>query len=471
MTHPSLKRNMVPKAVLMMSGLVSLTTTRPVNTAQPRTTVNNARPMTNVYNKAYLTVRRPINNKSSLKNSNFNKKVNIVSGKNVNIARPKAVVDTAKPKALLNAIKGNHINAIKTSACWVWKPKTKGNPQMDLKDQGVIDSGCSRHMIGNMSYLTDFEEIDGGYIAFGGNPKGGKITGKCTIKTGNLEFENVFAPVARIEGYTQKEGIADDKVFAPIARIESIRLFLSYALFKDFVVYQMDVKSAFLYGKIENEVYVCQPLGFEDPNFPDRVYKVEKTLYGIHQGPRAWYETLSTYLLDNGFQRGKIDKTLFIRNDKGDILLVQVLISWQCEKQTVVANSTIEAEYVAAFKLMWVKDNRRLDVFGTYVISRKHRVLCDLGQTFHYFRNHGSFVSNVTSSGNTFQVLLWVSNRVTWESSRSRGGMELGNIPLIHLEFEELELDRWELDKQEVEQPEVDRFDLAEPGVGKLKLD
>ncbi|GKF27247.1 putative ribonuclease H-like domain-containing protein, partial [Tanacetum coccineum] len=86
----------------------------------------------------------------------------------------------------------------------------------------------------------------------------------------------------------------------------------------------MDVKSAFLYGKIEEEVYVCQPPGFEDPDFPDRVYKVEKALYGLHQALRAWYETLSTYLLDNGFQRGKIDKTLFIRRDKGDILLVQV---------------------------------------------------------------------------------------------------------------------------------------------------
>ncbi|GJT75551.1 putative ribonuclease H-like domain-containing protein [Tanacetum coccineum] len=95
---------------------------------------------------------------------------------------------------------------------------------------------------------------------------------------------------------------------------------------RDFMVYQMDVKSAFLCGKIKEEVYVCQPPGFEDPDFPDRVYKVEKALYGLHQAPRAWYETLSTYLLDNGFQRGKIDKTLFIKRDKSDILLVQVYV-------------------------------------------------------------------------------------------------------------------------------------------------
>ncbi|GJU52745.1 putative ribonuclease H-like domain-containing protein [Tanacetum coccineum] len=119
------------------------------------------------------------------------------------------------------------------------------------------------------------------------------------------------------EGYTQEEGIDYDEFFAPVARIEAIRLFLAYASFKDFVVYQMDIKSAFLYGKIEEEVYVCQPLGFEDPNFPDRVYKIEKALYDLHQAPRAWYETLSTCLLDNGFQKGKIDKTLFIRRDKG----------------------------------------------------------------------------------------------------------------------------------------------------------
>ncbi|GJZ68290.1 putative ribonuclease H-like domain-containing protein [Tanacetum coccineum] len=108
------------------------------------------------------------------------------------------------------------------------------------------------------------------------------------------------------------------------ARIEAIRLFLAYASFKDFVVYQMDVKSAFLYGKIEEEVYVCQPLGFEDPEFPDRVYKVEKALYGLHQAHSAWYETLSTYLLDNRFQRGQIDKSLFIKRVKGLQVTVKI---------------------------------------------------------------------------------------------------------------------------------------------------
>nr|GEV71302.1 uncharacterized mitochondrial protein AtMg00810-like [Tanacetum cinerariifolium] len=95
---------------------------------------------------------------------------------------------------------------------------------------------------------------------------------------------------------------------------------------KDYPLDQMNVKSAFLYGKIEEVVYVYQPLGFEDPDFSDKVYKVEKAQYGLHQAPRAWHETLLTYLLDNRFHRGKINKTLFIRRHKDDILLVQVYV-------------------------------------------------------------------------------------------------------------------------------------------------
>nr|GFB02461.1 hypothetical protein [Tanacetum cinerariifolium] len=85
----------------------------------------------------------------------------------------------------------------------------------------------------------------------------------------------------------------------------------------------MDVKSAFLYGTIEEEVYDCQPSGFEDPSHPDKAYKVVEALYGLHKAPRAWYETLAIYLLENGFQRGTIDQTLFIKKQKGDILMVK----------------------------------------------------------------------------------------------------------------------------------------------------
>ncbi|GJV10092.1 putative ribonuclease H-like domain-containing protein [Tanacetum coccineum] len=129
-------------------------------------------------------------------------------------------------------------------------------------------------------------------------------------------------------GYTQEEGIDYDKVFAPVARIEAIRLFLAYASFKDFVVYQMDVKSVFLYGKIKELGYYC---------------------YGLHQAPGAWYETLPTYLLDNGFQRGKFDKALFIKRYKGDILLVQVYVD------DIIFGSTKKELCIAFKKLMHEK--------------------------------------------------------------------------------------------------------------------
>nr|GEU30645.1 hypothetical protein [Tanacetum cinerariifolium] len=110
------------------------------------------------------------------------------------------------------------------------------------------------------------------------------------------------------QGHTQKEGINYEEVFTPVARIEAIRLFLAYDTFMGFMVYQMDVKSAFLYGTIKEEVYVCQPPGFEDPDHPDRVYKVVKALYGLHQAPRAWYETLANYLLENADERNVLDE-------------------------------------------------------------------------------------------------------------------------------------------------------------------
>ncbi|GJX45508.1 retrovirus-related pol polyprotein from transposon TNT 1-94 [Tanacetum coccineum] len=155
-------------------------------------------------------------------------------------------------------------------------------------------------------------------------PKGKRAIGtKWIFRNKKDERGIVIRNKARLvaQGYTQEEGIDYDEVLAPVARIEAIRLFLAYASFMGFMVYQMDVKSAFLYGQIKKEVYVCQPLGFE---YPDKVYKVVKALNGLHQAPRAWYETLAKYLLDNGFQRGKIYQTLFIKKQKGDILLVQM---------------------------------------------------------------------------------------------------------------------------------------------------
>nr|GEU73195.1 putative ribonuclease H-like domain-containing protein [Tanacetum cinerariifolium] len=450
--------------------------------------------------------------------------------------------------------------------------ESEGNPQQDLKDKVVIDSGCSRHMTGNISYLSDFEEINGGYVALGGNPKGGKIICKGKIKIGKLDFDDVYfvkdpkfnlfsvlemCDKKNIVLFTDTEcvflsfdfklpdenhvllrvlrennmynvdlkivvpsgdltclfvkatldesnlwhrrlghinfktmnklvkgnlvrglpskvfennhtcvackkgnqpnhsadpqntdadaafdvkekvsevhvspsssdkpkkhdekdkreakgkslvdlsiGVRDlrdefeefsinstnrvnaastpvtivgpnttnsttivnaaspfDNAVSPHFEIGGKSSFVDPSQFPDDpdmpaledIVYSNNEEdvgaeadfsnlkqiylssdkeyvkdgkrtSAFLYGTIEEEVYVCQPLGFKDPDYPDKVYKMVKALYGLHQAPRAWYETLVTYLLENGFQRGKIDHALFIKKQKGDILLIQ----------------------------------------------------------------------------------------------------------------------------------------------------
>ncbi|GJU77531.1 putative ribonuclease H-like domain-containing protein [Tanacetum coccineum] len=174
---------MVPRAVLMKSGQVSLNTARQVNTAHLKIIVDSARPMTNLSKLVHSTVKWPIHKNTSFKNYNFNQRVNTVKDKKFNTARPKAVV---------NAVKIQVSDGLGPQKKLIFFSNVHGNPQMDLQDQGVNNSGCLRHRTGNMSYLTDYEEIDEGYVAFGGNPKGGKITGRDTIKTGNLDFENVY---------------------------------------------------------------------------------------------------------------------------------------------------------------------------------------------------------------------------------------------------------------------------------------
>nr|GEU91013.1 ribonuclease H-like domain-containing protein [Tanacetum cinerariifolium] len=160
---PTAKRNMAPRSVLLKSGTVNaarqklskiivlVNTARQVSTAHPKSTVNVARPKSHLSNTSHSIVKRPIHKKTTFTNSNVPQKVNNVRSKTVN---------TGKPKAVVNDVQGN------------------GNPQMDLQDKRVINSGYSRHMTRKMSYLTVYEEIDEGYVAFGGNPKEGKITGK-----------------------------------------------------------------------------------------------------------------------------------------------------------------------------------------------------------------------------------------------------------------------------------------------------
>nr|GEU36038.1 retrovirus-related Pol polyprotein from transposon TNT 1-94 [Tanacetum cinerariifolium] len=361
----------------------------------------------------------------------------------------------------------------------------KDDPHKALKDKGIVDSGCSRHMTGNKAHFADYQEFKGGSVAFGGS--NGRITGKFDGKsdlgflvgyslnsnafrvynletkrveenlhvnflenkpnvvgkghawmfdldylTNSMNYEPVLvenqanksagpkeannsastkanddqgdahtnstnllkvvsAPIstagpsralnndepsypddpsmlhlediyaslsewiftdssyddegvvyknkkdergvivknkARLvaQGHRQEEGIEYDEVFSLVARIEAIRIFLAFASYMGFIVYHIYVKSAFLYGTIDEEVYVTQPPGFVDPKFPNKVYKVVKALYSLHQAPRAWYATLSTFLEQSRYRRGAIDKTLFIKQDKKDIMLVQVYV-------------------------------------------------------------------------------------------------------------------------------------------------
>ncbi|GJV19562.1 putative ribonuclease H-like domain-containing protein [Tanacetum coccineum] len=483
-THPHPKRNFVPTTVVTKSRQVpvntakqsspraatSISTARPVNTTAPISKVNDALPKTYSYFKAHSPVRRTFNQKSAAKTNNLNEKVKIARVNNVTTLGRKSSSYTGLRE----------------------KVKCFGKPQYALHEQRIFDSGCSRHMTGNKSYLTDYQDIDGGFVAFAGSPKGGKITRKGKIRTGKLDFEDVYF-VKELKQYckpnvagsgpdwlfdidlltnsmnyepvttgnqTNKNAVADyagkktnekpanegerngqekeggasnkeddqnvqdfrvaldnflvqqkrgyanstnrDSIVSPSVNtdgqsftnvddlptdpimpdLEDTADLLNTGIFsgayddedvgaeadfnnlettmnvslipttrihkdhpKDQIIgdihsanqtrrltkiseelAMMDVKSAFLYGTIEEEVYVCQPSGFEDPQFPDKVYKVEKALYGLHQAPRAWYETLSTYLLENVFRRGIIDKTLFIKKDKGDILLVQVYV-------------------------------------------------------------------------------------------------------------------------------------------------
>nr|GEW13457.1 putative ribonuclease H-like domain-containing protein [Tanacetum cinerariifolium] len=476
LTHTNPQKHMVPAVVLIQSKPVFITAVRLVSAVVPKIKVTRPRHVNPIIAKSKLPIRRYITGSPSLKTSTSPLRVTLV----------KASV---------------------------------GNPQHALKDKGVIDNGCSRHMTWNMSSLSDFEELNGGYVAFGGNLKGGKISSKGKIKTDDYSrFTLVFflatkdetspilktfitglenqlslkVKVIRSDNRTefnnndlnqfcgmkgikrefsvprtpQQNGIAerknrtlieaarnyagrftsahsflgcdaafdgkkhdfdakkpgskvsvslsssaqsskqDDKIkkeakgkkleditysddeeadfnnleisitVCPIptirvhkdhfvsqiigdlslttqtrsmtrvvqdqgyikllriqvgfklygksffnSRCRRFRFLLFYHMEKEPLVYQMDVKSTFLYGTIEEEVYVCQPPGFEDPDHPDKVYKVIKALYGLHQAPRAWYETLANYLLENGFQRGKIDQTLFIKRQKRDILV------------------------------------------------------------------------------------------------------------------------------------------------------
>ena len=128
------------------------------------------------------------------------------------------------------------------------------------------------------------------------------------------------------QGYVQEEGIDYKETYAQVARLDAIRLLLSFACANDFRLFQMDVKSAFLNGIIKEEVYVEQPLGFENDEHPDQVFRLHKALYGLKQAPRAWYEKLSSFLITHEYTRGHVDTTLFIKTMNTEMIVVQIYV-------------------------------------------------------------------------------------------------------------------------------------------------
>jgi hypothetical protein len=173
-------------------------------------------------------------------------------------------------------------------------------------------------------------------------PEGKIIIGSKWIFKNKLnEQGQVVRNKARLvyKGYAQIEGLDFDVTFAPIARLEAIIIFLAYACHKRFKVYQMDVKSAFLNGDLNEEVYMEQPKGFELYGNPDLVCKLKKALYGLKQDPRAWYHRLDTYLKDKGFKRGTVDNNLYIKREGDDLLIVLVYVDdiiFGCNKDSLV---------------------------------------------------------------------------------------------------------------------------------------
>jgi len=129
-----------------------------------------------------------------------------------------------------------------------------------------------------------------------------------------------------VQGYNQKEGIDYEETFATVARIEAIRILIAFAAHMEFKLYQMNVKSAFLNGYLKEGVYVTQPPGFKNNELPNHIFKLDKALYGVKQAPRAWYEHLSNFLLENDFRRGKVDNTLFLKSKGEHLLIVQVYV-------------------------------------------------------------------------------------------------------------------------------------------------
>ncbi|GJR95410.1 ribonuclease H-like domain-containing protein [Tanacetum coccineum] len=440
-THPSVLRNMSPKAVLLKTSLTPPNTVRPVNIAHPKTAAYSAKSKTHFSKQAQSTAKRPFYKQTALTRRSVH-----AAKRHYYTGRPKAVNTARSYTGQVNVVRVKGVNVVKSSACWVWRPTKPNGASLAFKRHNYIDheANPSQHMTGNIAYLLDFKEFDRGYVPFRGGAYGGRWyikrnsqdcivmpiwkdtsyfdsptkdvdngepktaddaqkqvedgpnnenaeqerfaddsstkdvnaagqhvntvstdvnTGshklKCwsSVNTARSPIDNVIGEVkstvqsrrmtkptseqgflrrtlqiqtsnrikgivirnkARLvaQGHRQEEGIDYEEVFALVARIKAIRLFLAYASSMGFLVYQMDVKSAFLYGTIKEE----------DGDADD----VDVHLY-----------------------RSLIGSLMYLTASRPDVMFAmcgggKALISWQCKKQTVVATSITKAEYVAA---------------------------------------------------------------------------------------------------------------------------
>nr|GEU61473.1 retrovirus-related Pol polyprotein from transposon TNT 1-94 [Tanacetum cinerariifolium] len=189
------------------------------------------------------------------------------------------------------------------------------------------------------------------------------ITLKWIFKVKLDELGGILKNKARLvdRGYRQEKGIDFEESFAPVARIEYIRIFLAFAAHMNMVVYQMDVKTMFLNGNMQEEVYVSQPDGFVDKDNPNHVYKLKKALYGLKQVPRAWYDMLSSFLISQYFSKSSGDPTMFIHRDGKDLLLMSVMGKISFFLGLQISQSPIDTPMVEKSKLYVDKEAKAID--------------------------------------------------------------------------------------------------------------
>jgi hypothetical protein len=180
--------------------------------------------------------------------------------------------------------------------------------------------------------------------------------------------------------YNQQEGIDYDETFALVARLESTRLLASFVVNYSIKQYQMDVKSVFLNGYISEEVYVHQPPGFENSKCPEHVFKLKKSLYGLKQALRAWYERLSSFLLENDFIRDKVDSTLFCKNIRNDLMICQIYVDdiifgsanpSVCQEFSELMQAEFEMSLMQELKF-FLRIQINQTSYATYVYQRKY---------------------------------------------------------------------------------------------------